>query len=249
MIDPKKMKNKEDSQEGSEPMKKFSKPNRRDFLKGMAVGAGAIALSPVLTKQAEAIDVDVIPMKPSIRGEKVAAGKLDHDPRECVGCRICEVTCAYYNDGEVNPAKSRIKIYTYQPTIFVGIACQQCGDRPCVNSCPVEPDADGRRALYEDPKTKALAVNKDRCISCGKCVDACATNRNGNIRMGEDNKPAGFCILCGECVKMCPQDALGILPRTTDGKYGAKPADMLAKEAIETIYGGPKTIIENVKWK
>jgi ferredoxin len=64
--------------------------------------------------------------------------------------------------------------------------------------------------------------------------------------MTEEDYPDA-CILCGECVKQCPEDALGILPRTTDGKYAAKKADLLASEAIETLYGGPKTIVDN--WK
>jgi len=246
VIDPTKEKEKENTREESK-QNKFSKPTRRDFLKGVAIGAGAVALSPIAAKKADAIDVDVFAMKPSIRGEVVAAGRIEHDFRKCVGCRVCEVACAMKLHGEVNPHKSRIKIYTYQPTVFIGIVCQQCGDRPCVNACPVEPDKDGRRALYVDPKTNALAVNYDRCINCGKCVDACSTNRNGNIYMNDDEYPDGMCVLCGECVKQCPQNALGILPRTTDGKYGAKQADLLAEEAIELLYGGKKTIVDN--WK
>ena len=246
MIDPTKEKEKENAPEESK-QNKFSKPTRRDFLKGMAIGAGAVALSPIAAKKAEAIDIDVFAMKPSIRGEVVGAGRISHDFRKCVGCRVCEVACAMKNHGEVNPYKSRIKIYTYQPTVFIGIVCQQCGDRPCVNACPVEPDKDGRRALYEDPNTKALAVDEDRCINCGKCVDACGSQRNGNIRMNDDEQPDGMCVLCGECVKQCPQNALSILPRTTDGKYAAKSADVIAEEAIEVLYGGKKTIVDN--WK
>ncbi len=245
MIDPRKKGKKEES----EPRERISNPTRRDFVKGMAVGAGALALSPLLRGRAEAIDFDVFAIKQALRGEKVAAGRVSFDYRKCTGCRICEMTCAYYNYGEVNPAKSRIKIYTYQPTAFVGVVCQQCADRPCINACPVEPDKDGRRALYEDPNTRALAVNRDRCIQCGKCVEACTTQRNASLRMTGEDYPDG-CTLCGgdpQCVKKCPEDALSVLPRTTDGMYAAKQADVLAEEAIETLYGGPKTIVDN--WK
>ena len=224
MFDPRKTLNKVTPKEETELKKRLSTPSRRDFLKGVALGAGAITLSPIVSTPAKAVDIDVFAMKPSIRGENVAAGRISHDPRKCVGCRVCEVACAWKNHGEVNPFKSRIKIYTYQPTVFVGIVCQQCGDRPCINACPGETEKNGR-----------------------KCVEACETERNGNLRMNEDDNPDGNCVLCGECVKQCPQNALGILPRTTDGKYAAKQADLIAKEQIETIYGGPKTIVDN--WK
>ncbi|UCF73373.1 MAG: twin-arginine translocation signal domain-containing protein [Deltaproteobacteria bacterium] len=245
MIDPKKMGKKEES----DLKEKITNPTRRDFVKGMAIGAGALALSPLLRSRAEAIDYDNFAIKQALRGEKVGAGRVSHDYRLCVGCRVCEMTCAYYNQKEINPFKSRIKIYTYQPEVWVGVVCTQCGDRPCMNACPVEPDKDGRRALYEDPKGKGLAVDRDRCIQCGQCVGACAAQRNSSLRMTEENYPDG-CTLCGgdpQCVKKCPQAALSILPRTTDGKYAAKPADIMAAEAIETLYGGPKTIVDN--WK
>jgi Fe-S-cluster-containing hydrogenase component 2 len=228
---------------------KLSNPTRRDFVKGVAIGAGAVALSPLLRKQAEAIDFETFGLKQALRGEKVAGGRVSFDYRKCTGCNTCEVTCAYYNFNEVNPSKSRIKIYTYQPTVFVGIVCQQCGDRPCINACPVEPDKDGRRALYENPKSKALAVNHDRCIQCGDCAKACAAQRNGNLTMTEEDYPDA-CTLCGgdpQCVRKCPQGALSVMPRTTDGMYAAKSADYLAKLYIETLYGGPKTIVDN--WK
>ena len=59
MFDPKKMVNEENPEEEKKTNKRFSTPNRRDFLKGMAIGAGAVALSPIMTKKADAIDIDV----------------------------------------------------------------------------------------------------------------------------------------------------------------------------------------------
>lgn len=250
MFDPRKLVKKEAQKEKSELDETVSTPSRRDFLRGMAIGAGGLALGSVIARQAEAVDIGTFAMKPSLRGEKVVGGRIVHDYRKCSGCQVCEVTCALYNHKEVNPSKSRIKIYTYQPTVFIGIVCQQCTDRPCINACPVEPDAEGRRALYENPKTKALAVNYDRCIHCGSCAEACAENRNGNLVMNDEDFPDGFCTLCDgapQCVEMCPWNALMVVQRTTDGKYAAKPAGQLAEMAIDTLYGGPKTIIDN--WK
>jgi carbon-monoxide dehydrogenase iron sulfur subunit len=251
VLDLKEKKKKETPEEESELSQRILAPTRRNFLKGLAVGAGGLALgSLVSTKTSEAQDIDYFPMKQYTQGEKIQGGRIFHDYRACVGCQTCEMVCTMFNHKEVNPSKSRIKIYTYQPTVFIGIVCQQCMDRPCVNACPVEPDANGWRALYENPKTKALAVNYERCIQCGKCVEACKTKRNGNIYMNVKSYPDGYCTLCDgdpQCVKQCPQNALMTVPRTTDGMYGAKPAPVLAKWAMNTLYGGPKMIIDN--WK
>jgi len=251
VLDPKEKEKKETPEEESELIQRISAPTRRDFLKGLAIGAGGLALSSLMTKDTtEAIDLDYFPMKQYTQGQNVQGGRIVHDYRACVGCQTCEMSCAMFNAKEANPSKSRIKIYRYEPRVHVGIVCQQCMDRPCVNACPVEPDKDGRRALYEDPKVKCLAVNVARCINCGNCVEACKTNRNGNIYLNAKGIPDGYCVLCGgdpQCVKDCPQNALMTVPRTTDGMYGAKPADVLAKWAIDTLYGGPKMIIDN--WK
>ena len=89
VFDPNQKLQKESSKQESERKQKMERPSRRNFLKGMAVGAGAVALSPLLREPAEAVDIDVFAMKPSLRGEKVPAGRISHDPRKCVGCRVC----------------------------------------------------------------------------------------------------------------------------------------------------------------
>jgi Fe-S-cluster-containing hydrogenase component 2 len=250
VFDPKEKEKKEIQEEESDLIQRLKTPTRRDFLKGLAIGVGGLALAPLIPKgTTEAIDLDYFPMKQYSQGQKIEGGHIFHDYRACVGCQTCEMACAMANHKEVNPSKSRIKIYTYQPAVFIGIVCQQCGDRPCINACPVEPDAQGRRALYES-KAKSLAVNVARCINCGNCVEACKSSRNGNIYLNAKGNPDGFCTLCNgdpQCVKQCPQNALTHITSVTDGMYGSKPADVLAQWAIQTLYGGPKMIIDN--WK
>lgn len=102
-------------------------------------------------------------------------------------------------------------------------------------------------ALSVDKDTLAVKVDREKCISCGKCIDACP----GNIPFLHpgDNK-ATICDLCDgdpECVKVCREarfDALWLLkqPRQwAEGNlnrklFAQKPED-LTKDIAENIYG------------
>ncbi len=51
-------------------------------------------------------------------------------------------------------------------------------------------------------------INKDECIGCGICVDACPQDvlevNDGIVEtVNEDS-----CIACGECVEECPMGAI-----------------------------------------
>ena len=52
-------------------------------------------------------------------------------------------------------------------------------------------------------------VNKDECVGCGVCVDACP---NGAIKMDGDKAvvDADACIDCEACVSACPNSAISM---------------------------------------
>lgn len=53
----------------------------------------------------------------------------------------------------------------------------------------------------------AYIIDKDTCIGCGACIDACPVNA---ISFGEDGKAqidANICISCGTCSAVCPVGA------------------------------------------
>ena len=88
--------------------------------------------------------------------------------------------------------------------------CAQCNDYPCVASCPVQ-------ALSTDADTKAVLVDREKCISCGKCIKACP----GQVPILHpvDNK-ALICDLCGgdpECVKVCKEAGYNALMLVEEG--------------------------------
>ena len=82
------------------------------------------------------------------------------------------------------------------PGVEIPHFCAQCDDYPCVKSCPVE-------ALSVDDDTKAVIVNREKCISCGKCIDACP----GQIPyLHPEDEKAVICDLCmgdPQCTKVC----------------------------------------------
>lgn len=81
-----------------------------------------------------------------------------------------------------------------------------------------------------DDSSAFIYVDRNKCISCGRCVSACQNNViNDVINFGyrghgteivfDDDKPMGksTCVQCGECVQMCPVGAL------TEKKAFSKP--------------------------
>jgi len=122
------------------------------------------------------------------------------DEANCLFCRTCEAVCSTAKEGEVSLAKSRIHVVPdHEKRTSKPSACRHCGRPPCAKACPVD-------AIVKNEKTKLVELNKDECIGCGECVEACPF---GAIVMIEDFPE--WCDLCGGdplCVKFCPHEAL-----------------------------------------
>ncbi|HQP73953.1 MAG TPA: 4Fe-4S dicluster domain-containing protein [Acidobacteriota bacterium] len=174
------------------------------------------------------------------------------DYNRCTGCRTCEAACAQFNhpvtvDGEElrglgNPSLSNIRVHAFNPDADVPVVCMMCRDNPCVAACPVEPDAEGRRALYRDPVLLTVRNDPSRCIACGACAEACRTQRVGAIIPNrETNRPERLCTLCGggdpQCVALCPYGALSYIKGGLDGRHYALPPERIAAELIARWYG------------
>lgn len=119
-------------------------------------------------------------------------------------------------------------------TFYPGL-CNHCDDPVCVEVCPVEPEERefkclgcrskkcncGKtvklevKATYKDPFTGAVLIDKERCVGCGNCVEACpykARYLNDLLDEPKSDK-CTFCyerVILGEmpaCVKTCIADA------------------------------------------
>jgi len=143
-------------------------------------------------------------------------------PERCSGCRICELSCAHYHYGVMNPKKSAIRLFSLYPNpiIRTPIVCRQCDDPECQKSCPSE------AIVLSDG---FLRIDPDLCTNCLACVDACPY---GAIFVHPDLDTPIKCDLCSgqpRCVRDCPKHAL-----TLSDEVAGQPT--LVGKSIE--YGG-----------
>lgn len=159
------------------------------------------------------------------------------DYLKCTGCRRCEIACSLQHEGKIWPEASRIRVFMLVPGAEIPHLCAQCHDYPCVASCPVN-------ALSVNDDTGAVLIDKEKCISCLKCMDACPANIPF-LHPG-DNKIV-ICDLCNgdpQCVKVCQDarfDALLLLRQRgikdiTKKLFAQKPED-LTEDVATNIYG------------
>lgn len=215
---------------------------RRDFIKGVGIGGGALVLFGHFGVHSAAW---------ALSGDPVLKMVLvDHTM--CTGCRTCETACSSRNRPAVlngkelpglgNPVFANIRVHSFNPDVDVPTVCAMCADTPCAKACPVEPDPKtGRRALYRDPVAGAMRNDAARCIGCGSCAGACASQRTGTIRPNpETGKPERMCTLCGgapQCVKTCPFGALSYVEVRRDRKFYGMGPEKIATELAKHWYG------------
>jgi carbon-monoxide dehydrogenase iron sulfur subunit len=218
--------------------------DRRSFIKTIVIGGLSVATVGGVVVPRAAAETDRAGRRPQYSMILV-------DFNKCTGCRTCETVCAQYNhktvvDGEElqglgNPYLANIRVYPFNPDADVPVVCVMCRDNPCIAACPVEPDEQGRRALYRDPKTLAIKVDPDRCIGCSACAEACQTQRVGAIIPNRETKlPERMCTLCDgdpQCVKYCPYGALSHIVGGIDGRHYGLSAEKIAEELIRRWYG------------
>ena len=109
------------------------------------------------------------------------------DPRKCVGCRNCEMACAFeksQSSCEVEFANIRINDYIKERFV-VPMTCFHC-----------------------DEKTNAVVLDQEKCAGCKMCILACPY---GNIHFDHVKLVSHKCDLCGgdpRCVTHCISGAL-----------------------------------------
>jgi protein NrfC len=100
-----------------------------------------------------------------------ADGYLLVDIEKCQGCLSCMLACSLIHEGVESPSLSRIRVmqnsFAPFPDDLTIAQCRQCVDPACVKICPTG-------ALKADAQYgNVRIVNKEECIGCGRCYDAC----------------------------------------------------------------------------
>ena len=172
------------------------------------------------------------------------------DPRKCIGCKACELTCAVVHSD--NKGKTVGTVETpIMPRLFLvktaevtmPIQCRHCEDAPCANVCPVQ--------AINQVDNKIL-VNTEACVGCKTCMMACPfgaidlvpkykdgqiVTQNALMCESEDGLTekgvvlAHKCDLCVDqpngpaCVRVCPEKALElIIPKQVKRKRSVEAA-------------------------
>ena len=111
----------------------------------------------------------------------------------CTGCRTCSVACKMEN--LTLPGCDRTTMRERIDASWeIGI-CMQCEKPPCVPPCPVE-------ATWKNG-TGIAVVDQEKCIGCGKCIDACPYGaRHMNPDKGHFKKPLAYEIVSRRAKEM-----------------------------------------------
>jgi Fe-S-cluster-containing hydrogenase component 2 len=124
------------------------------------------------------------------------------DPDKCTGCVQCELACSLQAEGIFNPAKSRIRVFTFHHEgRFVPYTCTQCAEAWCMQACPVD-------AIALDEENGAKVILESACVGCKVCTIACPF---GTVNYNSDTGKVVKCDLCGgdpACATACPTKAI-----------------------------------------
>jgi Fe-S-cluster-containing dehydrogenase component len=204
------------------------KPSRRNFIKGLGVGAavGIVATAGIakvmtpltstttttatntttatttttVTATTISTGTSTVPLQKLLK-----AGVIEYSPERCVGCQRCMLACASVHGGAISPQLSRImwiEEFVGKET-FEPMFCKQCDNPLCYWACPKKD-----QALSIDEVTGARYINTDNCIGCQSCIRACPYTPP-RINFDTERKVSIKCDLCMDrpngpaCIEVC----------------------------------------------
>ena len=129
----------------------------------------------------------------------------------CVACHACELACAVEHSagkslfaaiGETPVPRKRLYVEQVLER-RLPLLCRHCEEAPCVLACRTG-------ALSQDPLTRIVTHDPDKCIGCWMCTMVCPY---GVIGRQLERRIAVKCDRCPDlevpaCVTACPTRAL-----------------------------------------
>ncbi len=150
-------------------------------------------------------------------------------PEKCTGCNNCSLACSYEKEGKFRPAASRVHVYAWEREGFaVPMLCQQCNDAPCVGVCPTG-------AMHRSQGTNLIEYDKQRCIRCRMCVQACPFGNAVYDSVTDSILKCDTCAGDPACAKMCPTQALVWIDETVSNRSRNKAFATKFKEAFKEV--------------
>jgi anaerobic carbon-monoxide dehydrogenase iron sulfur subunit len=132
--------------------------------------------------------------------------RLVVQPQYCIGCRACEMACAFTHGDKGQPGKSRCLTLPVGKDEYVPMLCLQCDHAACVQVCPVS-------AIARNEDTNVVLVDMEKCIQCMACTVACPF---GNMHVEIAKTEVVKCDLCAgfgdspRCAMFCPTKCLSV---------------------------------------
>lgn len=94
------------------------------------------------------------------------------DLDRCSGCDTCVAACKHENNVSLGIYWNRVNVVGPSgewPRIegyWLPTQCQQCENAACEAACPTG-------ATYRDEKYGLILIDKEKCIGCQSCIEAC----------------------------------------------------------------------------
>ena len=127
-------------------------------------------------------------------------------PNLCIGCRTCELACAFTKSIDGRLGRSRIyPLFGGEKDLYTPVICLHCDDPACMKSCLVG-------AISRNEETGAIEINQEKCVKCRACVAACPF---GCALVDVQHNMIVKCDLCSgdpACARFCPTKALEYRP-------------------------------------
>ena len=154
---------------------------------------------------------------------------------DCIQCHGCEVACKSWRNVELGVKWRRVEniwkgAYPNVTCMSASVSCMHCAEPACVDVCPVE-------AIRKRPEDGVVVVDRQKCIGCQTCLDACPFDVP---QFGTDEKMQKCDMCVGEqasenkappCVATCPTEALIILNVDSEKQKVAEKAMQALVEA------------------